>query len=244
MSGPLTCATLRLVLALAVASPALAQVPAENAVPERKPFTRDFMLENCDFASRGANPFFILEPGYRLILEGTEDGEQIGLVITVLDRTRQIGDVETRVVVERETVDGELVEVSRNYFAICRQTNSVVYFGEDVDIYEDGQIVSHEGAWRAGIDGAKPGLIMPGTLLLGARYFQEIAPGTALDRAEILSLDAVVKTPIGTFKNCLKTEETTPLEPGDREFKLYAPGVGLLQDGSAQLVQALFVGEE
>ena len=77
---------------------------------------------------------------------------------------------------ERETADGELVEISRNYFAICRPSNSVFYFGEDVNIYENGEVVSHEGAWLAGVNGAREGMIMPGTVLIGARYFQEIAP--------------------------------------------------------------------
>lgn len=95
-------------------------------------------------------PFFSLEPGFQLIPEGEEDGVDIGLTITVLNKTKTIDGIKTRVVEERETHDGELVEVSRNYFAICNRDNSVVYFGEDVDFYEDGVIVGHEGSWRAG----------------------------------------------------------------------------------------------
>lgn len=232
--------TLWLTLALA-SSPAPAQAPSAGAVADADvPFTREFKLEKCDFASRGANPFFILEPGYRLILAGEDDGEEVVLVITVQDWTLRIGDVETRVVVERETVDGELVEISRNYFAICSHTNSVVYFGEDVDFYEDGKVAGHEGSWRAGVNGARPGLMMPGTILVGGRYFQEIAPEVALDRAEIVSVNAVLDTPAGRFTDCLKTLESTPLEPGIKELKLYAPGVGLVQDGPLRLVRAFF----
>jgi len=72
-------------------------------------------------------------------------------------------------------------------------------------------------------------------VLLGARYFQEIAPEVAMDRAEITSLTEVVETPAGTFKKCLKTRETTPLEPDAEEFKWYAPGIGLIQDGVLKL---------
>ena len=145
------------------------------------------------------------------------------LVITVLDETIEINGVQTRVVRERETANGELVEGSRNYFAICKPTNSVFYFGEDVNIYEDGQIVSHEGAWRAGENDAQAGIIMPGTLLIGARYFQEIAPDVAMDRAEILKVDAEISTPFDDFTGCLQTRETTPLEPSASEIKLMLP---------------------
>ena len=81
----------------------------------------------------------------------------------------------TRVVEERETKGSQVVEVSRNFFVICKRTNNVYYFGEDVDIYRDGKIVGHDGAWLAGEGGARFGLAMPGSPLLGARYYQEIA---------------------------------------------------------------------
>ena len=201
-------------------------------------FTDSFMFEECDgFSSIGDNPFFSLEPGFELILEGEEDGVDIGLTITVLNQTQTITGIKTRVVEERETHDGELVEVSRNYFAICNRDNSVVYFGEDVDFYENGVIVGHEGSWRAGVNGARAGVIMPGIQLLGARYMQEVAPGVALDRAETNSISEVVETPAGTFKSCLKTKETTPLEPGVVGFKFYAPDIGLVQDGMLKLVE-------
>ncbi len=161
-------------------------------------------------------------------------------MITVSDATKLIDGVETRVVVERETIDGELFEVARNFFAICKQTNSVVYFGEDVDFYENGEIVNHDGSWRAGVDGARPGVLMPGTRLLGGRYFQEIAPEVALDQAEIVSLNETLQTPLALFENVLKTRETTPLEPDLVEFKFYAPGVGLIKDGPLRLVRAFF----
>lgn len=196
-------------------------------------FTDAFDVERTELASRGRNPYFILEPGFRLVFEGGDER----LVITVLDETRQVDGVETRVVEERETKGGALVEISRNYFAICRRTNGVYYFGEEVDIYEDGKIAAHEGAWLSGVDGARFGLAIPGEGLLGARYYQEVAPRVAMDRAEIVSTDETVAVPAGRFTNCLKTLETTPLEPEAREFKLYARGVGLVQEGQLKLVE-------
>jgi hypothetical protein len=195
-------------------------------------WTQQFSFESDELSSTGRNPYFVLEPGNRLVFQqGVER-----LTITVLAETRRVNGVETRVVEERETKDGALVEVSRNYFAISKRTNSVFYFGEDVDMYKDGKVTSHEGAWLAGVAGARPGLMMPGLPLVGGRYYQEIAPGVAMDRAQILSVRGTLDTPAGRFANVLETEETTPLEPGQREIKRYAPGIGLIQDAELKLV--------
>jgi hypothetical protein len=198
-------------------------------------FTDEFFLEDCDFSTTGSNRYFVLEPGYRLFLTGEDEGAEVELSITVLDKTKQVDGVATRVVEERESEDGELVEVSRNYFAFCEQTSSIFYFGEDVDFYEDGKIVDHHGSWLAGKKGAEPGLVMPGLVLINSKYVQEIAPGIAMDRARILSIDEELKTPAGRFDGVLKTWETTPLEPDVNEYKFYAPGIGLIQDGKLKL---------
>lgn len=190
-----------------------------------KKWTEYFGQENCTFSSTGRNRFFILEPGHQLVLESRQEK----VVITVLNETKKIGNVVTRVVEEREEENGKLKEISRNFFAICRQHSDVFYFGEEVDDYEDGKIVNHSGAWRADEKNSRAGIIMPGTVLLGARHYQEIAPN-AMDRAEIISYDVTMKTPAGTFKNCLRVEETSGLDPDEKYYKTYAPGVGLIQD--------------
>ncbi len=210
-------------------------------------FTTDYDLERCTWASRGvANPYFPLQPGHRLTLEGEEDGEEIEVIITVTRETERITfetsrgntlSVRARVLEERESVDGELVEVSRNWFAICTETSDVFYFGEDVDDYEDGEIVGHGGAWRAGVNGALPGIIMPGTFLLGSRYFQEVAPGVALDRARHIGAGMTMPTAAGTFTDCVMVKETTPLEIGEKSFKIYCPGVGLVFDDVIELTE-------
>ena len=209
-------------------------------------FTTDFRIEDCTFSAAGRNAYFSIEPGDQLVLEGDEDGETVVVQITVLNRQKVIvlhtpqGEtrrITTRVIEERETSDDELVEVSRNFFARCEQTGDIYYFGEEVDIYEDGEIVHHEGSWRAGSGGARPGIIMPGTYLLGSRYFQEMAPGVALDRAEHTAMGLTISVPAGTFHDCIEVTETTPLEPGSRSLKRYCPGVGLVQDGTTELVE-------
>jgi hypothetical protein len=164
-----------------------------------------------------------------------EDDEEVELTITVLDETKEVDGVETRVVEERETEGGDLVEVSKNYFAICEETNSVFYFGEDVDMYKDGVIVSHAGSWLAGENGAEAGVIMPGIVLLGSQYQHEIAPNVAMDRAQIVSMTEEVDTPAGEFEGVLKVKETTPLERGVVEYKYHAAGIGLIQDKDLKL---------
>lgn len=183
----------------------------------------------------GRNAYCILEPGYQLVLAGEEDGKKIELIITVLPDTQDVGGVPTRVVEERETIAGKLVEVSRNFVALGQTTRHVYYLGEDVDVYRGEQVV-HEGAWRAGQNGAKHGILLPGTIRIGDRYYQEMAPGVAMDRAENVATNQTVRTPAGTFKDCLQVRETTPLEAGT-EHKFYAPGVGLVQDADLKLVR-------
>jgi hypothetical protein len=195
-----------------------------------------FNLEKCDFVSTGENKYFILKPGYQVTLEGEEDGEELKLVMTVLNETKIVNGIETRVVEEKETEGGNLVEISRNYFALCKPTNNAIYFGEDVDIYENGEKVSQEGAWLAGQNGSKAGMIMPGKVEVGLKYYQEIAPGVAEDRAKIVSVNGSMVTPTGTFDQVLKTEETNPLKPEEKEFKFYAPGIGLIQEEAIKLV--------
>jgi hypothetical protein len=209
-------------------------VMAAGAVrAEDKAFVDKFDVDEKNFVSSGRNKYFILEPGFQW--EYADDDEK--LVITVLDETKKVGNVETRIIEERESKDGKLVEVSRNYFAIDKTTNNVYYFGEDVDMYKDGKVTNHEGSWLAGTNGAKYGLVMPADPKVGDRYYQEIAPGVALDRFEVKSITESKKTPAGKFEHVLKTEETSGLNPKEKEYKYYAPDVGQIIDGGQKLVK-------
>ncbi len=219
-------------------------------------FTTHFPIEACefnvnDFEEDEQNRYFILKPGReahydnaRCVAAGEcTDVEE--LVITVLRQTHDItlsigGEqktIKTRVVEERETANGQLKEISRNYYAECDNTQDVYYFGEDVDIYNNGVIVSHDGAWLAGQNGARPGIIFPGgAFLLGAGYYQELAFGVALDRARHTRDNIDMHLPAGDFEKCVKTRETTPLEEGSVSIKHYCPDTGLVTDGDLELV--------
>jgi hypothetical protein len=192
------------------------------------------------FTNVGRNAYFIVEPGYQLVFAGKEDGKHTELIITVLDETLDIAGVSTRIVEERESADGKLIEVSRNYFAFGVTTKHAYYFGEDVDMFKAGGKVTHEGSWREGRGDAKHGILLPGRIKIGDRYYQERAPKIAMDRAENISASETVKTPAGVFKNCLKTKETSAVESGT-EYKLYAPDIGLVQEGKLKLVKHSFV---
>lgn len=196
-------------------------------------FQGAFKVDKAALTDRGSNTFMILQPGYKLTFQDGKDT----LIITVTDETKMVDGVKTRVVEERETKGGKLEEVSRNYFAIDNTAGDIYYFGEDVEMYDaNGKVTGHEGSWLSGVKDARFGLMMPGKPKIGSRYYQEEAPKTALDRAEVVSVSETVKVPAGTFNNCLNTRESSGLESGVAT-KLFAPGIGLLKDGDFVLAK-------
>jgi hypothetical protein len=197
----------------------------------------EFQIPERKLSPTGRNPYFILEPGFQLNLES----KNARLLMTVLDETKIVNGVTTRVVEEREWKNGNLREVSRNFFAICEDTKDVFYFGEEVDMYKGGKVDNHKGAWLTGQNNARAGLIMPGEPTVGMKYYQEVAPGVAMDRAEVASTNENFETPAGSFSGCLKTKESTPLNFLEREVKRYAPGIGLIQDEKLLLTKYGFM---
>ena len=228
-------------------SNAMAEDGDWNLCDNNDEFTTDFRLEDCKFKTRGINPYFILKPGYRLVLEtpaGEDEREKS--VETVLRDTKWINLdgrwIKTRVLEERafewddEENEWVTIEISLNWFAICKKTNAVYYFGEWSRDCEDGfdeddvctGEESNEGSWEAGKppmddpdDGviAMPGLMMTGTPLLGAKYFQEIAPPDAVDRGNIVEMG--LTWPLSEdldegeepdFTGCIKILDTNPAE--------------------------------
>lgn len=222
--------SIRLVLTIAASLACSAAWPQTNR-PNPLPWQQEFDIASCTLTNVGRNRYFVLEPGFQIVLEGGNTRLQI----TVLNETKVVSGVVTRVVEEREWKRGELYEVARNYFALCDQTKDIFYFGEDVDFYENGRVSKHDGSWLAGIGGSRAGLTMAGSPRRGMRYYQEVAPNVAMDRAEIVSVNERCRTPAGTFHNCMKIKEENPLEPGVTEYKYYAPDIGLVRDGELQI---------
>ena len=186
------------------------------------------------FSATIDNPWFSLPAGQVAELRGEEDGAEVYLRMTVEEDTVEVAGVETRVLEEHEEADGEVDEISRNYFAQALD-GTVCYFGEEVDIYEDGEIVAHDGAWLAGDGVNQPGIQMPAEPKLGMSYSQELAPGVAEDHADHIAAGEETETPYGTFTNTIRIREWSTLEPDSLSMKVYGYGVGLLQDDGLSL---------
>jgi hypothetical protein len=185
----------------------------------------DPVIDPSNFVSRVDNPYFPLTPGTTFIYEGqTEQGFEHD-EFAVTHNTRVILGVSCVEVHDTVTTDGELTEDTLDWFAQDREGN-VWYFGENTHELEDGLITTIEGTFMAGVNGDKPGIIMKAHPAIGDFYRQEFSLGNAEDFAETLSLTETVTVPAGTFHNCLKSQETTPLETDLLENKFYAPGVG------------------
>jgi hypothetical protein len=204
--------------------------PKGGGQPKGSDWRDRFEVDSANLLPTGNNPYITMQPGRILKLRRGNDT----LTVTILPGIQQVDGVRVGILEERETKDGTLVEISRNFLATDPKTGDVYYFGEDVDNYRAGRIVHHDSAWRAGENGARFGLMIPGRPKGGDRYYQEIAPRVAMDRVEIVSMDEKVTTPVGTFEHCLHLKETTPLE-GGVSHKLYAPGVGLIKDDEFEL---------
>jgi hypothetical protein len=185
-------------------------------------------IDPGDFVSEIDNPFFPLEPGTTFIYEGESEGVPTREVVEVTRDTKEILGVTTTVVHALAYEDGVLIEETFDWYAQDKDGN-VWYFGEDTrELDEDGNVISTEGAWEAGVNGAEAGIIMLADPKKGDRYQQENAPDVAEDMAQVVGFEDSVCVPYGCFDNVLVTREWTPLERGVVENKYYAEGVGFI----------------
>ena len=164
-----------------------------------------------DFTTNITNPYFSLPVGKKWVYEAeTPDGlERIEILIP--GWTRNVAGVETLVFWDRVYLDDELIEDTRDYLAQHKETGDVWYFGEYVDNYENGEIVDHDGAWLTGEDNAKPGIWVLANPQVGDRFRNEYRKGEAEDESEVLSISETVMGPYGTFTDCIKHLDGSPL---------------------------------
>jgi hypothetical protein len=202
-----------------------------SAVPFIPDFSSAMFSDSLDID----NPYLPLEPGTNYLYHtnpvdgGPEDSERI--LVEVLQNTKTILGIETRVVRDRVWKDGLIIEDTFDWFAQDDNGN-VWYMGEYVTdyLYDPNGVLTgtiHDGSWEAGVDGAQPGFIMeayPPTV--GHNYYQEYYVGEAEDQATVLALDEMISIALGTFDNVLKNEEKTDLDPDSLEHKFYALDVG------------------
>ncbi len=204
------------------------------AAAQADPMLPDWTLATFDASSSAlTNPYFPRPEGLLSIYEGLEDDTLIHVESLTTFETYDILGVTTRVVRDTEYEDDLLVEVADDWFAQDTDGN-VWYFGEFVVNYnydDDGNLIDtdNDGSWIA--DGVTnyPGIVMWNSPAIGDEYYQEYAPGVALDFARINALDDVVDIDFGLFMDVLHTSEGNLIDgPEYVENKLYAPGVGLV----------------
>lgn len=189
------------------------------------------VIDPANFVTDIDNPYFPLKPGTTFIYEGeAEEGTERN-EMAVTNQTRVVLGVSATVVHDRVWADGKLIEETFDWYAQDKEGN-VWYLGEDSKEFEDGKVISTEGSWEAGVDGAKPGIVMKANPRVGDSYRQEYYAGEAEDMAEVVSLNESVSVAYGSYENCLKTREWTSLEPGVEENKYYASGIGTVLEMS------------
>jgi len=177
-----------------------------------------------DFGARIDNQWFPLKPGTRYLYVGVKDGKPSRDIVTVSHRTKTIAGVPCIVVEDRLYLRNHLAERTTDWYSQDSHGN-VWYFGENTaELDSHGHVTSTAGTWMAGIDGAQAGIYMPAHPRLGQTGRQEYYKGQAEDHFEVIGLFGGVTAP-GT-RNALLTQETTPLEPGTIDHKLYVRGVG------------------
>lgn len=185
-------------------------------------------IDPDNFVSQVDNPYFPLVPGTTLIYRGETDGVPTRNETYVTYDTKVILGVTTIVVHDQAIEGGVLVEDTFDWFAQDVEGN-VWYFGEDTkELDENGNVISTEGSWEAGVDGAQPGIIMLADPKKGDRYQQEYYPGVAEDMAQVLGYEESFCVRYGCFEDVLVTKEWSPLDRGVVENKYYAEGVGFI----------------
>jgi hypothetical protein len=187
----------------------------------------DPMLDPADFVAAVTNPFFPLVPGRTYTYEGeTAEGTE-SIIVEVLHETKTILGITATVVHDRVYLEGDLIEDTFDWYA-QNADGDVWYLGEDSKEIENGQVVSTDGSWEAGVDDAKPGIIMwaDPAAHVGEEYRQEYYEGEAEDWGEVVALNQTVDVPFGHFTGCVTTADWNGIEPGVVENKYYCPEIG------------------
>ena len=215
----LSWAVLVIIIILAVVFLAKEKKPAEEAYNP--------VINPLDFSNNITNPYFTLTPGAKFVYSAVKSEGTERIEVTILSETKMVMGVEARVVKDQVFLDGELIEDTLDWYAQDKEGN-VWYFGEETAEYEDGKVTTTTGSWEGGVDGAQPGVAMKANPKVGDSYWQEFYKGEAEDRADVLALGESVTVPYGTFSDCLKTYDYTPLDPNAKEHKYYCKGVGFV----------------
>jgi hypothetical protein len=195
----------------------------------------------ADFARRIDNPWFPLRPGTVFEYHGVKDGKRARDVLTVTHRHRSILGVRATAIRDRLYLNRRLAERTTDWYAQDKAGN-VWYLGESTATLDRrGRVLSTEGSWRAGVHGARAGIYMPAHPTPGQAGRQEYYPGHAEDQFKVLSVTASVDSPAVSSHHALLTQETTRLEPGTLDHKLYVRGIGDVREEAVKGAQERLV---
>lgn len=175
------------------------------------------------------NAYFPLKPGTVSRYRGTDEGKRLHERLEITRRTKMIQGVRTTVVHDvLRRADDSLAEKTHDWYAADNDGN-VWYFGENTATYDrQGHVLSREGSWQAGVDGAVSGMIMPARPRPTDAFRQELYIGQAEDQAWIVQRNVSTTVPYGRLDHVVRSFEWTRLEPGVMSLKLYAPGLGIV----------------
>ena len=191
-------------------------------------------IHPADFSPDVTNGWFPLQPGTTYVYTGTKDGQKALDVVQVSPATRKVDGVVTRVVNDRLFLNNVLEERTADYYAQDRCGN-VWYFGEDTATLDgNGKVTDRSGSFRAGLNGAQPGVYIQAQPQIGRWFRQEWYRGQAEDRYRALSTSASVTVRYGSYRGALRTEERTDLEPGVVDNKYYVRGLGVIKELSVK----------
>jgi hypothetical protein len=186
-------------------------------------------IDPAKFVKKVDNRYFPLKPGTGFHMEGVRGKTPQTDDSVVLRRHKRILGIGCTIVRDTVSEQGRAVELTFDWYAQDKDGN-VWYMGENSLERMHGRFVRASDSWKSGVNGAKPGIIMPGRPRPGEAYRQEYyPPGQALDEARVVSLKGSVTVPYGSFDKVLVTSERSPLEP-QTERKYYVRGLGEVKE--------------
>jgi hypothetical protein len=228
-----TLATLAALVVLGLVTAGAAATSASSTAPaadRNAPVRRHHPAPSHFTHGRVDNRWFPLKAGNRYVYRGTEDGDRLRDVVIATYRTKVVDGVTCRVVFDRGWVNGILDERTYDFYAQTRR-GTVWYFGENtVTLDRRGHVISREGSFMSGRDGAEAGIFMTRNPHPGPSFHQEDYPGHAEDVFTVVRRGAHVVVPLINTHHALLTRETTVLEPGVVDHKYYVRDIGTVRE--------------
>lgn len=190
------------------------------------------------------NRYTPFSPGRLRVLSGKDvDGVTKVVVDLFLAGTRTFlwndSEVTCRILETLDFDGGRLDGVSKMYLAQA-DDGTVYFFGEITTTYVNADTVVHHGSWLVGGSTlssdppfpewrADPTVFMLAQPDLGDDFKREDISPFLDETNEITGVGLDVTVPGGEFEDVIHVTETSEVETDKRDFKWYAPGVGMIK---------------